>query len=245
MTQRGSYAYAWYTVILLTVAYVFSFVDRYILGLLVEPIKADLGLTDTEIGLLLGPAFALFYTTMGLPLGWLADRTRRTWLVGAGIAVWSLATAACGLARNFVQLFIARMSVGVGEATLSPCALSMIADSFPEEKRGKPVAFYTAALSLGAGIASLAGASVLAWSKSMPVNRAAADGRARAVAIRIRRGRPARITARAVDVHAARARSGKTSAMSVMATAPVFATRSATCWAADGCSADSYRSSAS
>jgi MFS family permease len=168
MRQRGGYAYAWYTVVLLTVAYVFSFVDRYILGLLVEPIKADLGLTDTEIGLLLGPAFALFYTTMGLPLGWLADRTRRTWLVGAGIAVWSLATAACGLARNFVQLFIARVSVGVGEATLSPCALSMIADSFPEEKRGKPVAFYTAALSLGAGIASLAGASVLTWSKTMP-----------------------------------------------------------------------------
>lgn len=167
MSARGSHAYAWYTVILLTVAYVFSFVDRYILGLLVEPIKADLGLTDTQIGLLLGPAFALFYTTMGLPLGWLADRTRRTWIVSAGIAAWSLATAACGLARNFTHLFLARVSVGVGEATLSPCALSMIADSFPEEKRGKPIAFYSAALSLGAGIASLAGATVLTWSKSV------------------------------------------------------------------------------
>ncbi len=168
MTGRGGHGYAWYTVVLLTVAYIFSFVDRYILGLLVEPIKADLELTDTEIGLLLGPAFALFYTTMGLPLGWLADRARRTWIVSAGIAVWSLATAACGLARTFTHLFLARVSVGVGEAALSPCALSMIADSFPEERRGKPIAFYSAALTLGAGIASLVGATVLAWSKSVP-----------------------------------------------------------------------------
>jgi len=100
MTGRASYAYAWYTVFLLTVAYIFSFVDRYILGLLVEPIKGDLGLTDTQIGLLLGPAFAVFYTTMGLPLGWLADRARRAWVVSAGIAIWSLATAACGAART-------------------------------------------------------------------------------------------------------------------------------------------------
>jgi len=167
MTRRASHAYAWYTVVVLTVAYIFSFVDRYILGLLVEPIKSDLGLTDTQIGLLLGPAFAVFYTTMGLPLGWLADRARRTWIVSAGIAIWSLATAACGLARNFPQLFMARVSVGVGEATLSPCALSMIADSFPEERRGKPIAFYSAALTLGAGIASLVGATVLTWSKSV------------------------------------------------------------------------------
>ncbi|MBT8440855.1 MAG: MFS transporter [Gammaproteobacteria bacterium] len=165
--SRGGYRYAWYTVVLLTIAYIFSFVDRYILGLLVQPIKDDLGLSDTEIGLLLGPAFALFYTSMGLPLGWLADRARRTWIVSAGIAIWSLATAACGLARNFGQLFLARVSVGVGEATLSPCALSMIADSFPEERRGKPIAFYSAALTLGAGIASLAGASVLTWSKTV------------------------------------------------------------------------------
>ncbi|MFQ5635441.1 MAG: MFS transporter, partial [Gammaproteobacteria bacterium] len=168
MRQYGARRYAWYTVVLLTVAYIFSFIDRYILGLLVEPIKSDLGLSDTQIGLLLGPAFALFYTTMGLPLGWLADRARRTWIIGAGITVWSLATAACGLARSFGQLFAARVSVGVGEASLSPCALSMIADAFPEERRGKPVAFYSATLTLGAGIASLAGASVLAWSKSVP-----------------------------------------------------------------------------
>jgi len=160
-------AYAWYMVGLLTVAYVFSFVDRYVLGLLIEPVKADLQLTDTQIGLLLGPAFAIFYATMGLPLGWLADKRRRTWIVGAGVALWSAATVASGLAKNFGHMFLARMSIGVGEATLSPCAMSMISDSFPKERRAKPIAFYTMALSLGAGIASLLSAAVLQWAKTV------------------------------------------------------------------------------
>ena len=157
---------AWYMVGLLTVAYVVSFVDRNILGLLIDPIKADLGLSDLQIGLILGPAFAIFYATMGLPLGYLADRRRRTWIVAAGVAVWSAATALSGLARNFVQLFIARMSVGVGEATLSPCAMSLIADSYPEERRGKPIAVYSSAISLGSGLAALLGAGVLAWANT-------------------------------------------------------------------------------
>ena len=171
MSETRSYPpsrYAWYMVVVLTIAYILSFVDRYILGLLAEPVKASLGLTDTQLGLLLGPAFAVFYATMGLPLGWLADRKRRTFIVAAGVFVWSLATAASGLAKNFAHLFVARMSVGVGEATLSPCAMSMISDSFPREKRGRPIAFYTAALSLGAGIASLVSASVLTWAKTVP-----------------------------------------------------------------------------
>jgi MFS family permease len=160
-------AYAWYTVTLLTIVYIFSFIDRFILSLLVEPIKNDMNLTDTQIGLLLGPAFAIFYTTMGIPLGWLADHARRTWIIGIGITLWSLATAASGLARTFLQLFTARIAVGVGEATLSPCALSLIADSFPPERRGKPIAFYNSAVSLGAGIAFLAGASVIIWSRTV------------------------------------------------------------------------------
>jgi MFS family permease len=134
--------------------------------LLAEPIKADLGLTDFQIGLLLGPAFGLFYIFMGLPLGWLADRKRRTLIVSIGVFVWSVATFASGLARNFWHLAVARFSVGAGEATLSPCAMSMISDSFPREKRGRPIAFYSAALSLGAGIASLVSAGVLTWAKS-------------------------------------------------------------------------------
>jgi MFS family permease len=155
-------------VVVLTIAYIFSFVDRYILGLLIEPIKADLGLTDTQIGLLLGPAFAIFYATMGLPLGYLADRKRRTWIVSAGILVWSVATVASGMAKSFWHLFAARFAVGAGEATLSPCTMSMISDSFPREKRGRPIAFYSAALSLGAGIASIVSAGVLTWAKSVP-----------------------------------------------------------------------------
>jgi MFS family permease len=160
--------YAWYMVVILTLAYILSFVDRYILGLLIEPIKADLGLSDTQIGLLLGPAFAVFYATMGLPLGYAADRKRRTWIVAAGVFIWSFATAASGLAKSFAHMALARVSVGIGEATLGPCAMSMISDSFPREKRGRPIAFYTAALSLGAGIASLVSFKVLTWAKTMP-----------------------------------------------------------------------------
>ncbi|MBZ4209495.1 MAG: MFS transporter [Rhodoferax sp.] len=165
-TQWPRSATAWAMVLLLTLAYVFSFVDRGILGLLIEPIKADIHLTDEQIGYLIGPAFALFYATMGLPLGWLADRKRRTWIVATGVALWSFATAASGLASSVWHLVAARMGVGIGEATLSPCAMSMIADSFPPERRGKPVAVYAAALSLGAGIASLIGAVVLTWAKT-------------------------------------------------------------------------------
>ncbi|QIG53586.1 MFS transporter [Altererythrobacter sp. BO-6] len=156
---------SWAMVVLLTIAYIFSFVDRYILGLLIEPIKADLSLSDEQIGWLIGWAFAIFYATMGLPLGWLVDRKRRTWIVAAGIAVWSLATAASGLASKFWHLFLARMAVGAGEATLSPAAFSMIADSFPPDRRGKPIAFYSAALTLGAGLASLIGSAVISWAK--------------------------------------------------------------------------------
>ncbi|MFC7292792.1 MFS transporter [Hirschia litorea] len=154
---------AWTMVVILTLAYVLSFVDRYILSLLAEPIKADLNLSDTQMGLLLGPAFAIFYALVGLPLGYLADRKRRTWIVAIGIALWSLATSLSGIARSFFQLFIARMAVGVGEAALSPCTMSLIADSFAQEKRGKPIALYSTAISLGAGIALLAGGAVIGW----------------------------------------------------------------------------------
>lgn len=159
---------AWFMVAMLTLAYIFSYVDRYILGLLIQPIKQDLGLTDEEIGWLMGPAFAIFYATMGVPLGWLADRKRRTWIIAAGITVWSLATAACGLARNFWQLFIARMTVGIGEASLSPAAVSIIGDCFPPERRGKPIAVYNTSVTVGGGIASLIGAGMLAWASSAP-----------------------------------------------------------------------------
>jgi len=166
--QYPSTAYAWYMVVVLTIAYILSFVDRYVFGLLIEPIKADFGLTDLQISMVGSTAFAIFYATMGLPLGYLADRTRRTWMLGIGVLVWSAATVACGLAKNFAQMFFARMAVGAGEATLGPCAMSMISDSFPREKRGTPIAVYSAALSLGAGIASLVSATILVWANSVP-----------------------------------------------------------------------------
>jgi len=164
--QYPSPTRAWYLVTLLTIAYIFSFIDKYIPALLVEPLKQDLGLSDTQMGLLLGPAFAVLYASLGLPLGWLADRTRRTTLAAAGVALWSIATALSGVARSFSHLLLARVGVGIGDATLAPCALSLISDSFPPEKRGRPVALYVAAQSFGAGLAMLGGAAVLAWATS-------------------------------------------------------------------------------
>lgn len=161
MTDYPSPRTAWTMTVLLTLAYILSYVDRAILGLLITPIKADLRVSDEQVGYLIGIAFGLFYATIGLPLGWLADRARRTRIVAGGVAVWSLATIASGLARGFGQLFVARMAVGVGEATLSPCAMSLIGDSFPPEKRGKPIGLYSTALALGSGISSLIGAAVL------------------------------------------------------------------------------------
>ena len=121
------------------------------------------------MGLLLGPAFAVLYATLGLPLGWLADRVRRNSLVAAGVALWSLATASSGIAANFTHLLLARVGVGVGDAALAPGALSLISDSFPPEKRGRPVALYIAAQSFGAGLAMLGGGAVLAWAAAQAV----------------------------------------------------------------------------
>lgn len=165
--EQASAAYAWYVVVLLTMAYVLSYLDRWVLSLLVEYIKADLGLSDTEMGLLGGTAFAIFYATMGIPLGWLADRYSRRNIAVVGIALWSLATAAAGLARNFAQLFVARMAVGVGEASLSPCALSLITDYFSPGRRGRAIAFYTGAVSIGSALAALAGGLLLAWAEGL------------------------------------------------------------------------------
>lgn len=152
---------AWWTVAVLTFTYIISFVDRTILGLLIEPIKADLSLNDTEIGLVQGMAFGVFYAAMGLPLGWLADRTSRRGLIAVGAGLWCAATAACGLASTFVQLFLARIAVGVGEAALSPAAMSTISDSFPKDRRAAPIGVYAAAAAVGAGLAMIVGGTVI------------------------------------------------------------------------------------
>jgi MFS family permease len=154
-------AYAWYVVAVLFIAYVFSFIDRQILSLLVEPIKADLGISDTRMSLLLGLSFALFYTVLGIPIARLADAKSRRAIIGIGVFLWSLMTILCGLSRSYWQLFLARMGVGVGEASLSPAALSMISDYFPKERIGRAISVYKMGISSGQGIAIIVGATIL------------------------------------------------------------------------------------
>ncbi|MED5544759.1 MAG: MFS transporter [Pseudomonadota bacterium] len=152
----------WYVVGICMVAYVLSFVDRQILALMIGPIQADLGISDTQFGLLHGLAFAIFYATMGIPLASLADRVSRPLVISVGIAVWSAATLMCGMARGFAQLFIARIFVGAGEAGLSPATYSLISDLFPRERLGRAYAVYSMGSFLGAGLAFLAGGAVIA-----------------------------------------------------------------------------------
>lgn len=161
-------AYAWYVVVVLTLAYMVSFIDRQILALLIDPIKADLGLSDTQISLLMGLAFGVFYTFMGIPLGRLADRRSRRAIIAAGITFWCLMTAACGLAKNYSQLFLARVGVGVGEASLTPSALSLIPDYFPRRQRGRAIGFYNMGISLGVGMAMTLGGLVVAYAMEAP-----------------------------------------------------------------------------
>lgn len=155
-------AYGWYVVGVLTLAYVFSFLDRQILSLLVEPMKVDLDLNDTQISLLQGLAFAVCNALAGLPLGRLVDTQRRTTLVAAGIAFWSVATAACGLVRGYGALLMLRMGVGAGEAILTPAANSLIGDHFPPHKVGFPLAVYSIGIFIGGGLALVIGATVIA-----------------------------------------------------------------------------------
>ena len=152
---------SWYTVIVLLFAYVLSFVDRIIMSLLVVPIKADLNATDTQMGLLMGLAFAIFYTLVGIPIARLSDVKSRKFIVSAAILLWSLMTAACGLSKSFFQLFLARVGVGVGEAALSPAAYSIITDSFPKEKLGRAISVYQSGALFGGGLAFIIGSKVI------------------------------------------------------------------------------------
>ena len=158
--------YAWTLLAFLTLAYISSFLDRYILGLLIDPIKADTGATDLQMGLL-SSAFTWIYALAALPLGFLVDRRSRTKLVAIGVALWSAATVWTGMAKSFGTLLAARASVGVGEAVLSPAAFSMIGDSFPKERRGLPIAVYSMALVIGASIANLLSGGILKWAESL------------------------------------------------------------------------------
>lgn len=166
----GNPTYAWFVVIVLTLAYTCSFIDRQILTLLIGPIRQDLHITDTQVSLLGGLAFSIFYTTLGIPIARLADQTHRRNLMMAGLAFWSAMTAACGLARSFWGLFGARVGVGVGEAALSPAAFSLLADYFPPRKVALAVSVYSMGLYFGAGLALMIGGSVIKAVSTAPMH---------------------------------------------------------------------------
>lgn len=153
--------YAWYVVGVLMLAYTVSFIDRQILNLLVDPIKRDLVITDTEFSLLAGLAFALFYTFLGLPIGRMVDSKSRRGIIMAGIVVWSIFTALCGLATKFWHLFLARVGVGIGEAALSPAAYSLVADYFPPNRMGTAMGVYNMGIFVGGGLAYIFGGAVI------------------------------------------------------------------------------------
>ena len=164
MAQQDDYprrGYAWGVVAILIATAVLSYTDRQVLSLLVDPIRADLGISDTEISLLLGTAFAVVYGLAGIPLGLLADRTSRRNLIFAGVLVWSIGTLACGFSRSFGQLFAGRLVVGLGEAVLSPAAISLISDYFPPSRRGTAVGCFLSGIAMGIGASILIGGGVL------------------------------------------------------------------------------------
>ena len=149
----------------LLVVYIFNFIDRQIVNILAEPIADELGLSDTQIGLMTGLAFALFYTALGLPIARYADRpaTNRPRLIAIALATWSLMTALCGLAQNFWQLLLARIGVGVGEAGCTPPAHSLISDLVPPEKRSSALAFYALGIPIGTLLGMMIGGFLADW----------------------------------------------------------------------------------
>lgn len=155
---------AWYTLLVLTLANVSGLVDRQVLALLVEPIKRDLSISDTQVSLLMGLSFVLFYSLLGLPVGVLVDRYSRRRIVAIGAALWSGMTMLCGFAHSYSQLLFLRMGVGIGEATLGPSAVSLLGDAFPRDRRGRAMSVFALGTFLGAGLAYLIGAYVAAMS---------------------------------------------------------------------------------
>jgi MFS family permease len=160
---------AWYALGALTLVYVFSFLDRQILNLLVVPIKADLQISDTQVSLLIGLTFAVFYTVFGIPLGRLVDAHNRRGLVASGFVLWSAFTAGCGFVSSFPQLLTMRMGVGVGEASLSPSAYSLITDYFPPKRRGIAQGVYNMGIYAGSGLALVVGGVVIAGVSQHPL----------------------------------------------------------------------------
>jgi len=162
-------AYGWYALIVLVLVYVINFIDRQIISILAQDIKHDLHLTDAQIGFLYGTAFAVFYALFGIPLGRLADSWYRGRLIALGLGLWSTTTALSGFASSFLMLATARIGVGIGEASASPAAYSMISDYFPKEKRATALSIYSAGLYIGGGLSLPLGGLVSSrWNAAFP-----------------------------------------------------------------------------
>ena len=161
--------YSWYALGVLFLVYLFNFVDRQILSILANDIKADLGLDDAQLGFLYGTAFAIFYALFGIPLGRLADTWSRTRLLSIGLALWSGMTVLSGFAKNFATLTVARIGVGVGEASSAPTCYSLISDMFPARMRGLALGIFSAGLFTGSGLSLLIGGNIVeAWNATWP-----------------------------------------------------------------------------
>lgn len=164
-----STGYSWYVLFVLVLVYVLNFVDRQIISILANDIKRDLGLSDADLGFLYGTAFGVFYSLFGIPLGKLADGWNRTRLLTFGLGLWSLMTAVSGLAKNGAMLTGARICVGIGEATASPSAYSLLSDWFPKEKRATALAIYSSGLYIGGGLSLLIGGQIVErWDAAFP-----------------------------------------------------------------------------
>tara|TARA_R110002073_G_scaffold35016_1_gene102990 strand:- start:12221 stop:13519 length:1299 start_codon:yes stop_codon:yes gene_type:complete len=146
--------------LLLFLVYAFNFLDRQIISILAIPIQAELDLSDRQLGLLGGIAFAFLYSTLGVPIAWMADRTNRTWIITGALAVWSGFTIVCGYAQNFTQLFLARVGVGIGEAGGVAPSYSLIADYFPPKSRARALAFYSLGIPIGSAFGVIAGSQI-------------------------------------------------------------------------------------
>ncbi|HEV2720006.1 MAG TPA: MFS transporter, partial [Thermoanaerobaculia bacterium] len=150
-------AYAWYALTLLTAVYVLNFLDRTLIYILFTPIKKEMAFSDLQLALLGTTSFVIFYTLLGVPFGWLADRVPRKVIIGAGLAVWSLFSGLTGFAHTFWSIFFCRMMVGVGEATLGPAALSLLSDYFPPRMRATSQSIYSSGIAIGGGLAFFLG----------------------------------------------------------------------------------------
>src|SRR5580700_581044 len=163
---QASQAYRAYVLAMLVLVYTFNFIDRQIVAILAVPIKAELHLSDSQLGLMGGLAFALLYTTLGIPIARLADRGSRTWIMTGALALWSAMSAACGLAHSFVQLFLARLGVGIGEAGGVAPAYSLICDFFPQNQRARALGVYSFGIPVGGALGVVVGgviASRVSW----------------------------------------------------------------------------------